>query len=68
MNEIKSDRDGFVATITLNRPESMNTISHSMLTLLSEALIACDEDPEVRVIIITGEGTQLPGTEENLQQ
>ncbi|MBT4522155.1 MAG: enoyl-CoA hydratase/isomerase family protein [Halieaceae bacterium] len=56
MKEIKLDRDGFVATVTLNRPEAMNTISQSMLSLLSETLIACDEDSEIRAIIITGEG------------
>lgn len=56
MSEIKVEQDGHVATIILNRPESMNTISQPMLSLLSEQLIACDRDPEIRVIIITGEG------------
>lgn len=56
MNEIKMEQDGFVATLTLNRPEVMNTITQSMLALLSRQLIACDKDPEIRAIIITGEG------------
>jgi enoyl-CoA hydratase/carnithine racemase len=48
-----SDR---VATITLNAPERMNTISGPMLTALSERLIEADRDPEVRAIVITGAG------------
>jgi enoyl-CoA hydratase/carnithine racemase len=48
-----SDR---VATITLNAPERMNTISGPMLTALSERLIEADRDPEVRAIVITGKG------------
>jgi len=56
MSEITLHRDGHVATLTLNRPEAMNTITQSMLSDLSRQLIACDEDPEIRAIIITGEG------------
>jgi enoyl-CoA hydratase/carnithine racemase len=48
-----SDR---VATITLNAPERMNTISVPMLAALSERLIEADRDPEVRTIVITGAG------------
>ena len=48
-----SDR---VATITLNAPERMNTISGPMLAALSERLIEADRDPEVRAIVITGAG------------
>src|SRR3982074_2522136 len=48
-----SDR---VATITLNAPERMNTISAPMLEALSERLIEADRDPEVRAIVITGAG------------
>src|SRR5215472_18494700 len=45
-----------VATITLNRPERMNTISGPMLARLSELLIEADRDPQVRVVILTGTG------------
>ena len=45
-----------VATITLNRPERMNTISRPMLAQLSQSLLAADRDPEVRVVILTGAG------------
>jgi enoyl-CoA hydratase/carnithine racemase len=56
MDEVRIERDDHVATLTLNRPERMNTISQPMLTALSEALLACEEDPEVRAILITGAG------------
>ena len=48
-----SDR---IATITLNAPERMNTISGPMLDQLSERLLEADRDPEVRCIILTGAG------------
>ncbi len=45
-----------VATITLNRPERMNTISGPMLDQLVERLLEADRDPDVRVIVLTGTG------------
>jgi len=45
-----------VATITLNRPQRMNTISRAMLGQLTERLLQADADREVRAIILTGTG------------
>lgn len=45
-----------VATITLNRPDRMNTLGGDMLELLSGYVLQAERDPEVRVIIITGNG------------
>lgn len=45
-----------VATITLNRPERMNTISGPMLRELTERLLEADADRDVRVIVLTGVG------------
>jgi len=50
------DTTGPVATITLNRPQSLNAISPQMTAELHTALDAADGDPEVRAIIITGAG------------
>jgi enoyl-CoA hydratase/carnithine racemase len=47
---------GHVATITLNRPERMNTISGPMLAQLCDALLKADRDPNIRVVILTGTG------------
>lgn len=48
--------DDHVATVTLNAPERMNTISLRMLDRLSEALLQADRDPRVRCIVLTGAG------------
>lgn len=45
-----------VATLTLNAPGRMNTISGPMLNLLTELLLKADRDPEVRCIVLTGTG------------
>jgi enoyl-CoA hydratase/carnithine racemase len=45
-----------IATITLNRPERMNTISGPMLRQLTERLLEADADRDVRVIVLTGTG------------
>jgi len=54
--EVLVDVSDHVATITLNAPERMNTISGPMLETLSSALIGADRDPEVRAIVLTGAG------------
>ena len=45
-----------IATITLNRPERMNTISSAMLDELTRTLVSVNENPDVRVVILTGSG------------
>ncbi|MEZ5273593.1 MAG: enoyl-CoA hydratase-related protein [Ilumatobacteraceae bacterium] len=45
-----------VATITLNAPGRMNTISGLMLDQLSERLLQADRDRDVRCIVLTGAG------------
>ncbi len=50
------DVDGAVATITLNRPERLNTIVPPMPDELEQAVIVANRDPEVRVIILRGAG------------
>lgn len=48
-----------VGSITLNRPDQLNTFSTQMAHELDEALTAFDQDPEVRVILIKGAGRGL---------
>lgn len=45
-----------IATITLNRPERMNTISRAMLNMVTDHLLRARDDPAVRVIVLTGTG------------
>jgi enoyl-CoA hydratase len=45
-----------VATLTLNRPESLNALNTALLTELRTALKAAEADAAVRVVVITGAG------------
>jgi enoyl-CoA hydratase/carnithine racemase len=45
-----------VATVTLNRPDRMNSITDEMTTELFEAMTKADTDPAARVIVLTGAG------------
>ncbi|MEZ5826698.1 MAG: enoyl-CoA hydratase [Geminicoccaceae bacterium] len=50
------DRELGTATITLNRPEAFNSLSVELLGLLEDTLDAIAEDPQVRVVVLTGRG------------
>lgn len=50
------ERYGHVLTITLNRPEAKNALSPGMLAGMYKAWRMLDEDPEIRVGILTGKG------------
>ena len=54
--EVLYEVDDHVATITLNAPGRMNTISGAMLDQLSERLLQADRDRDVRCIVLTGAG------------
>lgn len=54
--EVLYEVDGHIATITLNAPERMNTISGPMLNQLTVRLQEADADPQVRCVILTGAG------------
>lgn len=45
-----------VATITLNRPEQLNSFTGTMLRELLDAFDRVDADDDVRAVIMTGEG------------
>jgi 2-(1,2-epoxy-1,2-dihydrophenyl)acetyl-CoA isomerase len=45
-----------VATITLNRPERMNSFSDALLRDWADALTRCQDDAAVRVVVVTGAG------------
>ena len=46
-----------VATITFNRPEKRNALSDQLTPALRETLQRFDEEPAVRVVVLTGAGT-----------
>jgi enoyl-CoA hydratase len=45
-----------IATIFINRPEKLNALNKATIQELHETLELVDENPDVRVIIITGSG------------
>lgn len=45
-----------IALIKINRPEALNALNEQVLTELDKAVGTADEDKDIRVIIITGEG------------
>jgi enoyl-CoA hydratase/carnithine racemase len=55
-DELRYEKEGALATLTLNRPDRLNAITGPMLAALSEALVDADADPAVRVVIVTGAG------------
>ena len=54
--DIRFDQSDGVATITLNRPAQMNAFSGTMGRELGAAYRHCDEDDDVRAVILTGAG------------
>ena len=45
--------DGLL-TLRLNRPEKKNALTRAMYSAMAEALLAADDEPEVRAVLITG--------------
>jgi len=45
-----------IAILTINRPEKLNALNKATIAELHEAFRSLDENPEVKVIIITGSG------------
>jgi enoyl-CoA hydratase/carnithine racemase len=55
-DDILLDRDGYVATITLNSPERLNSLSSDTHRMLGEAWDELKGDDTVRAVIVTGAG------------
>ncbi|NJO37604.1 MAG: enoyl-CoA hydratase, partial [Rhizobiales bacterium] len=52
---IRHDAHG-IAGLTLNRPSAFNALNRELLSALQREFDAIGEDPEVRVVAITGNG------------
>jgi PPOX class probable F420-dependent enzyme len=53
---VLASRDGRVATVTLNRPDTLNALTPQMRVLLMETLAGLDGDPAVGCVVLTGRG------------
>jgi enoyl-CoA hydratase len=50
------EKRGHVLVVTMNRPEAKNALSAAMLAGMTAAWNQVDEDPDIRVAILTGAG------------
>src|SRR5919106_2962695 len=50
------EREGHILTLTMNRPEARNALSSEMVVRLADAWEQINDDPEIRVAILTGAG------------
>ena len=53
---VRTDTEGSIVTITLDRPDRMNTMNDQLLDELLAAVESAASDPGVRVIVLTGSG------------
>jgi 2-(1,2-epoxy-1,2-dihydrophenyl)acetyl-CoA isomerase len=53
---ILRSRDGGVLTLTLNRPDVLNSCNRGMVNELRQAIVAAGQDDNVRAILLTGAG------------
>lgn len=56
MENIRFDIQNGIAKITLNRPAVFNSFNKTMAVEVQQALDKCNIDPEVRCVVLTGEG------------
>ena len=54
IRDVNSDHD--FATLTLNRPDRLNSLSNDLLESLAGAIESVAEDDSIRAVIITGSG------------
>ena len=56
MSELLVDTEGQVRVLTLNRPQVRNAVSSTLGAALHAAIVAADNDPQIRCLVITGSG------------
>src|SRR4051794_873924 len=54
MPQLLVEKDGYVTTLTMNRPKRYNALTFTMFSLMADAWQEASDDPETRVIILTG--------------
>ncbi len=57
-NAVKMEIENTIATVTFNRPESMNALNQDVWMGLRDTARDIKENPEIRVVIVTGAGTK----------
>jgi enoyl-CoA hydratase/carnithine racemase len=54
--QIRRDRGGAVATVAIDNAARLNCLGRAQITAFIDAVTALAEDPDLRVLIVTGEG------------
>ncbi len=52
------EREGRVCTITINRPDRLNSVNPEIMLLLGDGLNAMKDDDEVRAVVLRGSGSK----------
>ena len=55
-NSLLYTKDNGIARITLNRPDAYNSVTRELALAFQDALKDADDDKEVKVVLITGNG------------
>jgi len=55
-HDLRIERDGAIAVLTIDRPKALNALSQATLAELTQAARELDADPGVGVVIVTGAG------------
>lgn len=55
---VNIEQRGHVLVITINRPEARNAIDVAVTEGVGDAMERADQDPEIRVVVLTGAGTK----------
>jgi enoyl-CoA hydratase/carnithine racemase len=55
-DHVTFDREGSIATITLNRPQKLNAVTPEMAAAITAHVEHCNRDNAVRCVIVTGAG------------
>jgi enoyl-CoA hydratase len=53
---IKYEKQEGIAKLILNRPESLNALTEKMFREMADALDDAEQDPEVKVVVLSGSG------------
>jgi enoyl-CoA hydratase/carnithine racemase len=57
--DLRVTRDGAVAVLTIDRPEKRNALTAAMWAALPAVLGGLADDPQLRVLVVTGAGTSF---------
>ena len=54
--KIRRDREGAVATVSIDNAARLNCLGHAQITAFIDAVLVLADDPVLRVLVVTGEG------------